>query len=266
MNLKSQLARAAAAIAEMVMAMIRALFGGAKEAGAAITGDVRMVARGVRDGASHVAHVAGRGLTGPLRALDLTASGIGGVLGALIPRRPVGPRDVADAAVRRDSRRASPAGGFDPMAQMSPAVRAELHATMMLGGAVQRAAEARASGDLGRAEFLNGDLPPHIATWLAGLSPNALRHIAGAETSHVAAHVEGRAAFDGIPAVPPLATQPAPAALDTRKLLAEIRARAATDRAEVAAMKKRGPRPVLPTEDEDEDYARRRSGPRAAFG
>ncbi|MGU3665630.1 hypothetical protein ACLBX9_15735 [Methylobacterium sp. A49B] len=266
MNLKDKFARAAAAVAAMIMAMIRALFGGVKEAGSLIAADARMVAGGVRGAVAHTAHLAGRGLTGPLRALDLTASGIGGVLGALIPHRPVGPRDVADAAVRRDSRRASTAPSFDPVGQMSPAARAELHEVMLLGGAVQRAAEARASGDLGRAEFLNRDLPPNISTWLAGLSPNALRHIAGAETSHVAAHVEGRAAFDGIPAVPPLAAQPAPVALDTRKLLAEIRARAATDRAEVAAMMKRGPRPVLPTEDEDEDYAPRRSGPRAAFG
>jgi hypothetical protein len=236
MNLKNQLARAAAAIAAMVMAMIRALFGGAKKAGAAIAGDVRMVARGVRDGASHVAHVAGRGLAGPLRALDLTASGIGGVLGAMIPRRPVG-------------------------------ARAELQAAMMIGGAVQRSAEAHTAGDAKRAEFLDDDLPPHVAAWLRGLSPSDLRHIAGAHIGHVAAHVQGRSQMEGIPLVPPLSTQPSPAALDTRRLLAEIRARARTDRAEVAEMMKRGPRPaVLPTADDDEDYAPRWAGPRAAFG
>jgi hypothetical protein len=265
MNLKNQLARAAAAIAAMVMAMIRALFGGAKKAGAAIAGDVRMVARGVRDGASHVAHVAGRGLAGPLRALDLTASGIGGVLGARIPRRPVGPRDVADAAVARDSRATT--APSDPMAGIAPAARAELQAAMMIGGAVQRSAEAHTAGDAKRAEFLDDDLPPHVAAWLRGLSPSDLRHIAGAHIGHVAAHVQGRSQMEGIPLVPPLSTQPSPAALDTRRLLAEIRARARTDRAEVAEMMKRGPRPaVLPTADDDEDYAPRWAGPRAAFG
>ncbi len=262
MNLSDRVARIARAIAAMIMAALLAIFGGVKEAGSAIAGDVRMVARGVRDGASHVAHVAGRGLAGPLRVLDYTAGAIGSTLGALLPRRPVGPRDVADAAVRRDSRRPAALS----VGQIPLAARAELDAVMMLGGAVQRAAEARASGDHGRADFLGQDLPPHVASWLKGLSPNDLKHVAGAGITHVAAHVQGRAGIEGIPPVPPLAARPAPAALDTRKLLAEIRARAATDRAEVAAMMKRGPRPMLPTEDEAEDYAPRRSGPRAAFG
>ncbi|MFC6790650.1 hypothetical protein ACFQE0_14140 [Methylobacterium komagatae] len=264
MNLKEKLARAAAAIAAMVMAMIRAIFGGVKEAGQSIAADARMVAGGVREAVAHTAQLAGRGLAGPARALDFATGTVGSVLGVLLPRRPVGPRDVADAAVNRDNRRPAAL----PVGQIPPAARAELQEVMMLGGAVQRAAEARASGDLGRAAFLDQDLPPNVGAWLAGLSPNDLRHIARAEITHVAAHVQGRAALAGIPAVPPLASQPAPAALDTRKLLAEIRARAATDRAEVAAMMKRGPRPVLPTEDDAEEYAPRRSGPgpRPAFG
>lgn len=265
MNLGDKFARAAKAFAALIMAMIRAIFGGAKEAGHAIAGDVRMVARGVKGAVAHTAHLAGRGLTGPLRALDLTASAIGGTLGALIPRRPVGPRDVADAAVARDSR--ATASAADPMAGIAPAARAELHAAMMIGGAVQRSAEAHAAGDAKRAEFLDDDLPPHVAAWLRGLSPSDLRHIAGAHIGLVAAHVQGRSPIEGIPLVPPLSTQPTPAALDTRRLLAEIRARARTDRAEVAEMMKRGPRPaVLPTQDEVEDYSPRRAGPRAAFG
>jgi hypothetical protein len=261
MSVSDRFARIARAIAAMIMAALRAIFGGVKEVGAAIAADVRMVGRGVRDGASHVAHVAGRGLSGPAQVLDYAAGAFGATLGALLPRRPVGPRDVADAAVGRDDSMAA-----QTLTQVPPAARAELHAAAMLGNAVQASAGARAAGDVRMIPLHDADLPPHLVQWLGGLSPNQLRHLGELTTWVVAAHVQGRTPIPGIPPAP-AAPVAAPARDDMRAMLAQIRRAAANDRAEVAAMATRGPRPaVLPTEDDDEAYDRRRGGARPAFG
>jgi len=194
-----------------------------------------------------------------LDAVGTAADTVGATLGALLPHRPAGPKEVADAELANDN--SEPAA--DPLAHVSPEARAALTSAALLGGAIQLAAKARSEGDAAMAEYYYQDLPPAVAQWLVGLSPRQLVLIGTLSCFHAAAHVEGRSLHAGLPPVPPAPKQ-ATSGEEMRRMLAEIRERARTDRAEVAAMSLRGPRPaVLPTDDDEADYAlpRRAAGP-----
>lgn len=260
-SLAEKAAQAFKILAAAIAAIFRFIFGGVSEAATSLAGDARRITRAARRAAEATGRAAGRVLDGPARALDLTTGAIGQTLGALLPQRPVGPRDVADAAVARDDRAI-----IDPVSVASPAARAQLTAVAMEGNTIQFAAAARARGDAIMARSYDEDLAPHVRVWLDGLSPRQVAYLASLDCYAISAHVDGRSLTSGLPAVP---AQPAPATAreDMQRMLAEIRRNARTDRAGVAEMMTRGPRPPsLP--DDDEGYVPpRRSppGPRPSF-
>lgn len=242
--LAEKAAAAFKALAALIAAIVRMIFGGIKEAGGMLAGDARRLTRAAKSAGEATGRAAGRILEGPARALDLTAGAVGATLGALLPRAPVTPKAVADAAVAQDD-------GFvtDPLAAASPAAKAALFGAAMTGNVVQFAAEARARGDAPMTRHYDEDLPPHVSQWLDGLSARQLAQLGKMHTFAVAAHVEGRAVADGLPPMP----QPTSDRAEMQKMLSEIRRNACADRAGVAGMATRGPRSALPTSD-DEAY------------
>ena len=161
-----------AAIMAMIAAVMKAIFGGswgelkdtvsrhAKAAGEMIgfAGDATAA---VGRGAGHV-------LSGPLKALDLTASAVGQTLGAMLPHAPVTAKAVADAAVERDETRVQ---HFDP--ENSPA-QAALVASNLVGIRIQGAASSLLSRGGELHAIYRDDLPPPVTAWLEGLSPAQL--------------------------------------------------------------------------------------------
>lgn len=257
-SIAEKIAETARAFIALLVAAIRALFGGAKEAAVGLAGDARRIGRAAHAAGSYTAAAVGTGLAGPLRALDLTAGAVGDTLGALLPRRPVGPADVADGAVARDDRAA-------PVARRTPVPRAPL-STSMLAVTTQLSAAARLREDAECAAEHDAVMPVDVVAWLNRLTAAELGVLAEMHPATVMGHITGTAAALGLqPVAAP--TTPTISRDSMRRMLAEIQANARNDRAEVAAMAARGPRPaVLPTVDDEEDHEARRGGPRPAFG
>ncbi|SFE20148.1 hypothetical protein [Methylobacterium sp. yr596] len=261
-NWAKKLAELVAATVKMVMAALAALLGldnhglgaATKRAGAA----ARAVASGTADGLAAAGRAAGHGLTGPLRALDLAADAVGQTLGALLPRPPVTAKAVADAAVERDETRIQ---HVDP--ENNPA-QAALVASNLVGIRIQSAASSlqRRPGELH--DIYRDDLTPPVTAWLEGLSPAQLQAVINAPSYALDRHVNARSRGDLLPGVPRVLSSTArlaravaevdvgPAAVE--EMMARARANMRGDRAEVAAMMKRGA-PRLPPETSEEPEA-----------
>ncbi|OHV15002.1 hypothetical protein BK022_22215 [Methylorubrum extorquens] len=258
-----------AAIMAMIAAVMKAIFGGswselkhdvARHAKAAkemagISGDaVNAVGRGV----GHV-------LSGPLRALDLTATAIGNTLGALLPQAPVTAKAVADAAVERDETRVQ---HFAP--ENSPA-QAALVSSNVVGIRIQSAASSlqRRGGELH--DIYRDDLTPPVAHWLESLTAAQLQAVVDAPSYALDRHINARSKADLLPGLPRVLSSTArlaraaaevdvgPAAME--EMMRKARANMRGDRAEVAEMMKRGLRP-RPQEPEADGPAFQPRGPR----
>lgn len=260
MSLADRLAQAAKAIIAAIVALITALFGGAREAGALLMNDARRVVRVARGAVEATARVVGTGLAGPARVLDAAAGAIGSTLGAMLPRRPVGPRDVADAAVAGDNTRDS------SITPMPAKARAELETSAMVGSAIHAAAASLACGDDALAERQAAGLPSEVRAWLVALTPREIARLIATDGYHVVAHVEGRHPAAGLPPVP-AAAAPITDRAQMQAALAEIRRIARAERLEAVERATGGGRPAaLPTRDDDYVPPRpSRQGPRPAF-
>ncbi|KAB1071159.1 hypothetical protein [Methylobacterium planeticum] len=230
LSLADYAARAAKAFIAALVAIIRAIFGGAKEAALSLAGDARRVGRAAKAVGEATGRAVGKGLDGPARVLDLTADAIGSTLGALLPRPPVGPRDVADAAVAADrvpvSARPPQASGPVPLV----GVAVQLAAASLLHG-----------GDAEVARRELADAPQHVRDWFGRLTPSDLQRLTTLPSRTVHRHVTATDASDRIADLPPVGAAPgAMSDAEQRAALAAARRRMAGERAEVEAMGRRG--------------------------
>lgn len=177
-------------ILAFIAALIAAIFGDAREAAVSLYGDVKRVAGVAKAAVDRTATAVGAGLEGPARALDLTASGIGGVLGALLPRPAVHASDVAEVALANDNRAAA---GPRPVA-------------LGLGELV--IAHNRAAMDpTGRSGRDLAPLPRDVASWLAGLDTGARCNLAFVPAFRVEQHLRAESLSEihgGLPLMPSL--------------------------------------------------------------
>lgn len=262
-----KLAAAIAAIAAMVVAVIKALFGGCWSE---LKHDVKRHAQAAKemagfagDAAAAVGRGAGHVLSGPLRALDLTADAVGQTLGALLPQAPVTARQVADGAVARDDNRVHRA---DPEYQ---AAHEGLVAANLVGIRVQGAA----SSLLGRGGSLHAiyadGLTPPVTAWLEGLSKAQLQTIVDAPSHTLDRHIQAQAKGDLLPGLPPVLSTVARLAkeanggeMDMAEMLAKAKANLRNSGFEAEAMAKRGTFRRPPEEPEADGQVVPIRGPR----
>lgn len=273
-NWAKRMAELIAATVKMVLAALAALFGldnhglgaATKRAGAA----ARAVASGTGDGLTAAGRAVGHGLTGPLRALDLTASAVGQTLGAMLPQAPVTAKTVADSAVARDDSRTHL---VDPEHQ---AARDGLVAASLVGIRVQGAASSLLSRG-GPLHAIHADhLTPNVKAWLEELTPVQLKAVIDAPAHLLDRHIGADAQSDLIPGLPRVLSTMARLAkeatgandMDMEAMIAKAKANLRGDRAAVAEMMKRGPRPPQEPDEGGQVIPIRgpRPSPRPSFG
>lgn len=175
----------------LIASIIAAISGGVREAATSLYGDVKKIAGVAKAAVDRTVTAVGAGLEGPARALDLTASGIGGVLGALLPRGAVHASDVAEAALANDNRVAGSA--------LRPV-------SMGLGELVL--AHNRASMDpTGRAGRDLQPLPREVAAWLAAMDSPARCTLAFVPAGRIEQHIRAESLTEihgGLPLMPVL--------------------------------------------------------------
>lgn len=225
-----------AALAEMIVAMIAAMmkfvFGGTWGDLKRDMSTVRKTAGLARAVGGHALVGVGKGLEPALRAADATASAIGSTLGALIPRAPVGPRQVADAAVAHDD--AASDGLGNP----------RIHVPMaLLGTQIQLAAECRARGNDLAASFHLTDASPAVRAWIEGLTRGQVAVLAEMNAWQIEAHLDGTKVAN-LPPVAPIAKVGVISDDEMRAMEKKARRNRADDRDEIAARARR----VLPME------------------
>ncbi|UYW24817.1 hypothetical protein OKC48_16210 [Methylorubrum extorquens] len=270
-----KLAAAIAAIAAMVAAVVKAIFGGSW---GELKHDVKRHAAAARemtgfagDAAAAVGRGAGHVLSGPLRVLDFTAGAIGQTLGAMLPTRPVTAKNVADAAVERDETRIQ---HVDP--ENNPA-QAALVASNLVGIKIQSAASSlqRRGGELH--DIYRDDMTPPVAHWLESLTSAQLQAVVDAPSYALDRHINAKSRADLLPGLPRVLSSIArlaravaeadvgPAAME--EMMAKARANMRGDRAGVAEMMKRGPRPPQEPETDEPTYSPQgpRPSPRPSF-
>lgn len=233
---RNALAALVAAIVAMINAMVQFVFGGT-------WGDLKRDLSGARKAAGlaravggHALVGVGKGLEPVLRAADATASAVGATLGAMIPRAPVGPRQVADAAVAHDD--AASDGLGNP----------RIHVPMaLLGTQLQLAAQCRARGDDLSASFHLTDASPAVKAWIGGLTRGQAVALAEMNPWAIEAHLDGsklEAALPPVPKVAPIAKVGILSDAEMRAMEAQARRNRRDDRDEIAARDRR----VLPME------------------
>lgn len=247
MQTKAQrLARFLAAIAAMIAAAVRFMFGGSW---GELKHDVRRHAVAARemagfakDGAAAAGRSVGHGLSGPLRALDLTANAIGQTLGAMLPHAPVTARQVADGAVERDDARTHRA---DPEYH---AAREGLVAANLVGIRVQGAASSLLSRGGPLHAIYSDELTPTVRAWLEELSPVQLKAVVDAPSHLLDRHLNADAQTDLIPGLPRVLSTMARLAkeatganeLDMEAMIARAKANLRNSKGEAEAMMARG--------------------------
>lgn len=234
-----------AALAAIVAAVMKALFGGSWSE---LKHDVRRHAKAAKemagfagDGAAAVGRGAGHVLSGPLRALDLTASAVGQTLGALLPHAPVTARAVADGAVARDDARTHRVDS-----EMA-AAHDGLVAANLVGIKIQGAANSLISRGGPLHAIYSDELTPTVRAWLEGLSPAQLKRVVDAPAHALDRHLNADAQTDLIPGLPRVLSTTARLAkeanggeLDMAGMLAQAKANLRNSGAEAEAMMTRG--------------------------
>lgn len=240
-----KLAALIAAIAAMVAAVMRALFGGSwgelKDTVSRHAKAAKEMVGFAGDATAAVGRGAGHVLSGPLRALDLTASAVGQTLGALLPHAPVTARQVADGAVARDDARTH---RDDTEYQEA---HAGLVAANLVGIRIQGAASSLLSRGGSPHSIYRDDLTPPVIAWLESLSPAQLKAVVDAPSYSLDRHIKAEAKGDLLPGLPPVlstVTRLAKAAngseLDMKAMFAEAKANLRNSGAEAEAMMQRG--------------------------
>ncbi|MCK2055305.1 hypothetical protein [Methylobacterium sp. 37f] len=180
----------AAAIMAFIRALIASIFGGVREAGASLYGDVKKVAGFTKAAVDRTTAAVGAALEGPARALDLTASAVGGFLGSMLPRPAVHAADVAEAALANDNRASA---GPRPVAMgLGELVIAHNKAAMDPSG--------RSGRDL-------QPLPRDVANWLSALDVGARCTLAFVPAGRVEEHLRAETLMQvhgGLPLMPRL--------------------------------------------------------------
>lgn len=224
------------AIAEMVLKLVRRLFGIAGEAGGMLANDARAVGRGARA----VNEIVGKGLDAtigkPGMALARTvggaaigaASGVGQLLGAILPQRPASPSQLAaqvaaadTARTRNDGPAYSPPPAAVPLQDLSlPALVRQYAGAGLREDGAMRVATMHAQRPL----------PPETMEWLEGLGPVARMRVAIASPTAIERHLNARGEADLLPGVPPC-----PKSADLEARLAMVRASFRAEKAVIAA-------------------------------
>ncbi|QRE76841.1 hypothetical protein [Methylobacterium aquaticum] len=243
------------------------IFGGTVED---LAGDVRSAKRA----AGKTADVGGQALVGVGAGLDVglkathgAASVVGRILGALLPSAPVGPGDVADAAVAADdaSRRRAYASAKASIEAMLPVTDPAAVAAL----ALETAALFAARGQDAASKVMTTRLPSDVSVWLLGLDDAQLRAVMAAGVDGIQHHLAGTRPIAGVPAVGALGSAAAPALVINDNELKEralaARRSLAASRYDAEAASRRGTRHrVDETFPEEEpapaSYPRRRVG------
>lgn len=240
-----RLARLLAAIMAMITALVKAVFGGSwgelKDTVSRHAKTAKEMAGFAGDATAAVGRGAGHVLSGPLRALDLTASAVGQTLGALLPHAPVTARQVADGAVSRD----------DARTHRDDTEYQEAHAGLVAANLTGIRIQGAASSLLdrgGRLHAVHADsLTPPVIAWLEGLTAAQLRAVVDAPSYALDRHIKAETKGDMLPGLPPVLSTVARLAkaanggeLDMKAMLAEAKANLRNSGAEAEAMMKRG--------------------------
>ncbi|MEN3238318.1 hypothetical protein PUR29_33255 [Methylobacterium ajmalii] len=224
------------ALAKAFVRLIRRALGLADEGADLIMDDLRTAWRGAKT----ANEVVGRGLDYTIGkpglalartaggALLGTATGIGRVLGAVLPQRPATPNQLAAQVAAADTARTR----NDGPAYSPPPAAVPLQ-DLSLPALVRRYAGAglRDGGEMKVATLhLQRPLPPETAEWLKSLEPVARMRVAIASPTAIERHLNARGEADMIPGVPPC---PKPA--DVKAGLAAARAAFRAEKAAIAA-------------------------------
>lgn len=250
---RSAIARFVAAFIAALRAVIALVFGGTVDTFRRDIASARKVAGAAKAVSDHALAAAGKGLEGPARAVDLVANGIGTTLGALLPVAPVGPGQVAKAAVAADDN-----DGLTP-----PWVKDFRMPLALLGTQIQLAAQARADGNRVLSTFDSDEASPTVKAWFEGLSRKQYATLAALNPWAIEAHVNAKSDADrnpALPAVSPLTVAPRALGLsdaEMARIKDQARRNLAASRGEVQAMMQRG-RPASLDDGEAYETARPR--------
>lgn len=250
---RSTIAAFVAALIAAIQAMFRFVFGGTWASLGRDVAGIRKAAGVARSVGDRALVAAGKGMEGPARAVDLVAGGIGSTLGAMLPQTPVGPGQVAKAAVAADDN-----DGLTP-----PWVKDFRMPLALLGTQIQLAAQARADGNWVLSTFDSDEASPTVKAWFEGLSRKQYATLAALNPWAIEAHVNAKSDADRnptLPAVPPLTVAPRALGLsdaEMARIKDQARRNLAASRGEVQAMMQRG-RPASLDDGEAYETARPR--------
>lgn len=181
------------AFAKAILRFVRRLLGLATETASELKGNAVDAIDTARRGVEATGRVVGAGLHGPAVVLDAAASAIGATLGAVLPRPPVTPADVARGAVAQDDCRETTAGyapvevGTNPAPPplLTPPILVKAHATASLDRTGRKAEGLIA-------------LDPRHAEWLAGLTLGERLMLAAATPDAIGRHLDESKRLPGV--------------------------------------------------------------------
>lgn len=194
---RSVIARFVEAFIAAIRAMFAFVFGGTTDTFKRDLSGIRKAAGVAKTVGDHALVAAGKGLEGPGRVLDAAAGAVGSTLGALLPVAPVGPRQVADAAVAHDRAPAMPPVFTAPAVPLNAGGRSEDDARNL-----QAWARCARKNDLAGAQKLPG-INLAVFDWLNTLSDVQLLRLEQLPASRVLAHVLATSDADRTPLLPP---------------------------------------------------------------
>lgn len=259
---------------KLAMALVRMfreawafIFGGSVEE---LSGDVRGVKRAAAkaaDAGGQAVVAAGAGLDVGLKATHGAASIIGKILGALFPTAPVGPGDVADAAVVADDavRRRAFASAKASIEATLPVTDPAAIAALTLETAALFASRGRDAAS----KAMTTRLPSDVSVWILALDEGQIRSVMAAGVDGIQHHLAGTRPIAGVPAVGALGAAPSPALVindnELRERALAARRSLAASRYDAEAASRRGTRhrvdePVIEEEPAPASYPRRRVG------
>lgn len=274
--------KAARAILRAIQKVIALIFGGTVADVGRDIDTVRGIAGGVAGraaiGAAHAFDGVGRTIGAGYRLTHGIASGVGGLLGALVPRPPVGPADVAAAAAAQDNREARTNDGLRGSVQAAvsaaPAPSAAARFSPPALSPVETVATVREAAALMQqrdpaAAALIQRLPHQASNWMLLLEERDLARIAAIPSGELWRHVSGVEAAPGLRPISTVSSGFIPSVDELAEILKRSVRSAAQSKHEIARMAERpgsAPRPRLPTEPLYGEEAERSfaASPRAA--
>ncbi len=190
------------------------------------------------------------------------AKGVGSILGALVPRPPVGPADIAAAAAAQDNAEARTndniRGSVRAASAAAPAMSAPVAAALAQPtlapvetvALVREAVALLQKQDLAAGSVI-AKLPHRIGNWMAALDTEDLNRLASLPSGPLHRHVTGVEAAPGLTPVTVASHDMMPTADELARILRLSTQGFHQAKFEAASMAKRpgsAPRPRLPTE------------------